>query len=80
MKARDVEIIDMIGTIATRTGYDGREQSLDLNLIRHRGQPLYDLRWWSDGEPLHGVSLTERTLAELGELIDVAFERKNYEK
>lgn len=80
MKVKDVEIIDMIGTIATRTGYDGREQSLDLNLIRHRGQPFYDLRWWCEGEPLHGVSLTERTLAELGELIDVAFERKKNEK
>lgn len=75
MKAKDVEIIDIIGTIAKRTGYDGREQTLDLNLIRHRGIPFYDLRWWCEGEPLHGVTLTERTLADLGELIDAAFER-----
>lgn len=80
MRVKDVEIVDVIGTVAKRTGYDGREQTLDLNLIRHWGRPFYDLRWWCEGAPLHGVSLTERSLAELGELIDAAFERKNYEK
>ena len=73
MRAINIEIISMIGTLATRTGYDGKQQSLDLNLIRLSGQPVYDLRWWSEGQPLHGLSLTERTLAELGELIDTVF-------
>ncbi len=73
MRAINCEIIKMIGTLATRTGYDGKPQSLDLNLIKLSGRPVYDLRWWSEGQPLHGLSLTERTLAELGELIDTVF-------
>lgn len=76
MRAHDCEIIEMVGTLASRTGYDGKLQTLDLNLIRRNGRPLYDLRWWADGTPMHGVSLTERTLAELGELIEKVFEVK----
>ena len=73
MKATDCEIIRMIGTLATRTGYDGRPQTLDFNLIKQSGRTVYDLRWWSEGQPLHGISLTERTLAEFGEMIDSVF-------
>ena len=80
MKAKDVEIIEMFGTLAERTGYDGVAQSLDLNLIRLKGYPIYDLRWWADGQPMNGVSLTERTLADLGEMIDSIFKSINEEK
>jgi len=73
MNATDCEIIEMIGTLATRTGYDGKPQTLDFNLIKRSGRPVYDLRWWADGQPLQGISLTERTLADFGELIDLVF-------
>lgn len=76
MKATDCEIIRMIGTLAERMGYDGKPQTLDLNLIKRSGRTVYDLRWWSEGNPLYGVSLTERTLAELGDLIDSVFNKE----
>lgn len=74
MRVTDIEIIEIIGSLATRKGRDGNTQTLDFCLVRiNCGRPIYNLRWWSEGQPLNGVSLTERTLAELGDLIDEVF-------
>ena len=81
MKAINCEIIEMIGTLGTRKGANGKIHTLDFNLMRLNGRPVYDLRWWCEGQPLTGLSLTERTLAEFGEMIDTVFEmeKKNEE-
>ena len=70
----DIQIIDLIGIVGRRPGRDGNEQTLELNLVSvDGGRPSFDLRRWSDANPRYGVILTERSLAELGELINEYF-------
>lgn len=75
---RQVQIIELIGIIGKRKGRDGKDQTLELNLVSlDGGSPMFDIRWWSDGiKPRYGVVLTEKSLAELGTLIDSYFEEK----
>ena len=74
MKRNSIEIIRMYGKLADRDGNNGKNQSLELNLLKWKdGKPVYDLRWWTDDEPMYGISLTERSLAELGEMISDIF-------
>ena len=75
METGKFQIIEMIGVCGKRIGLNGKHQTLELNLMRsEKGVPLFDLRWWEDSKPLYGIGLTERSLAELGELIDHYFE------
>lgn len=70
----DIQIIDLLGIVGRRPGRDGKEQTLQLNIVSiDGGKPTFDLRWWSDTDPRYGVVLTERSLAELGELITEYF-------
>lgn len=78
MKKKDpsnCEIIRMYGIIGERIGTgDGKRQTLELNLLRWNGdRPVFDLRWWIDAQPLYGLSFTEKSLAELGDLIGEVF-------
>lgn len=78
MKKKDpsnCEIIRMYGIIGERIGTgDGKRQTLELNLLRWNGdRPVFNLRWWSDAQPLYGLSFTEKSLAELGDLIGEVF-------
>lgn len=74
-KNKKCEIIKMYGKLGERYGRDdGKLQTLELNLLRWNGErPVFDLRWWSCGEALYGLSFTERSLAELGEMIEAVF-------
>ena len=75
----DIQIIDLLGIIGRRPGRDGNEQTLQLNIVSiDGGKPTFDLRWWSDTNPRYGVVLTEKSLAELGDLITDYF-RGTYE-
>lgn len=69
------QIIKMYGKLGDRIGKsDGKKQTLELNLLRwNDDRPVFDLRWWVDDQPLYGLSFTERSLAELGDLIDKVF-------
>lgn len=70
----DIQIIDLIGIVGRRPGHDGNEQTLELNIVSLDGKrPSFDLRWWSDSHPRYGVILSEKSLAELGELISEYF-------
>lgn len=75
---KQIQIIDLIGVIGKRSGRDGKDQTLELNLVSlDGGRPMFDIRWWSDNEhPRYGIVLTERSLAELGELINDYFKEK----
>lgn len=78
MKKKDpsnCEIIRMYGIIGERIGTgDGKRQTLELNLLRWNGdRPVFDLRWWIDAQPLYELSFTEKSLAELGDLIGEVF-------
>ena len=75
MKRQKIEIIRMYGKLGDRVGNDGKTQNLEVNLLKWKdGRPVYDLRWWTDDEPMYGISLTEKSLAELGEIISNIFE------
>lgn len=74
MKRANCSIIEMYGTIGKRIGNNGKPQTLEVNLMKWKdGKPVYDIRWWTENEPMHGISLSEKSLAELGEIIDLVF-------
>lgn len=70
---RDIQIIDLLGVVGSRPGRDGIDQTLELNIVSFDGKIGFDLRWWSGSKPRYGVILTEKSLAELGELISNYF-------
>jgi hypothetical protein len=78
-KDKDIQYVEALGIVGRRPGLND-EQTLELNILRiNGGRPMFDLRWWSEGRPRYGVVLTEKSLAELGELIDIYF-REHYDK
>ena len=78
-KDKDIQYVEALGIVGRRPGLND-EQTLELNILRiNGGRPMFDLRWWSEGRPRYGVVLTEKSLAELGELIEIYF-REHYDK
>ena len=77
----DLQIIELVGIVGERTGkIEGERQTLELNIVRGgNGKPIFDLRWWSDTRACYGLQLTERSLAELAELIEYYF-KENYDQ
>ena len=79
MGDKDIQYVEMLGIVGRRPGLKD-EQTLELNILRiNGGRPMFDLRWWREGRPRYGVVLTEKSLAELGELIDIYF-REHYDQ
>lgn len=81
MTPREVQIIDMIGVVGKRIGRSGKEQTLQLNIASvNGGPPMFDLRWWEEETPVYGITLNERSLAELAEVIEDYFERQYHDQ
>lgn len=80
MEPKNLQIIEMIGVIGHRDGrISGIGQTLELNLVKtEKGRTMFDLRWWDDTRPRYGLCLSEKSLAELGELISYYFS-ENYD-